>query len=557
MSVLINLDDARAEDARVVGAKAARLAQARRRGLPVLPGVVVPLEAGRPAIAGAAAALERGGSGAARLAAMEVELDQTLLAGLGQEIPRLGPPLVVRSSSPLESGGRWAGAFSSFEGIGPEDLPTALRGVWASAFTVHALERCQATGIDPAGVELAVLVQPQVQPVCGGSARLLGDGTIAVHGTKGSPRDLMGGWEVGVRARVSADGQVDDAEARATLGAQPLRAAAELARRVSTVLGDDLIEWAWTGEDVVLLQSSALPAVPVADATVPRDLAHPLALRVARLAQRFPGPLGEGLVLPWAVSLAAFSPPVATAPSMAAGADLATAAAASAELLKQAWRQRPDRAREAAASTFAELRGPDPGPALARLDGLHPVDAARGERIVALLEGVAVALTPPSRGGDAGRFWRRTRDAAEALIRGTGTSPDPVRLGPDRWEPFVYGAVRAHGRAASGVPVVGGVAAGRVVVVRNPHDPPPVGDRDVIVTQRPLPALAPLLWRASALVTTSGNPAAHLMEVATSLGVPTVLGVDLEAVGGLQGLSTGSCLAAADGDEGLVAIAEA
>ncbi|MPZ86879.1 MAG: hypothetical protein GEU81_02180 [Nitriliruptorales bacterium] len=557
MPVLIDLDDARAQDARAVGAKAARLAQARRRGLPVLPGVVVPVDAGRPAIAGAAAALERGGSGAARLTAMEVEVDEALLAALSQESRRLGLPLVVRSSSPLESGGVWAGAFSSFEGVGPADLRTALRGVWASAFTVHALERCETTGTDPASLELAVLVQPQVEPVCGGSARVLGDGTVAVHATKGSPRDLMGGWEVGVRARVSADGHVDDAEAVATLGSEPFRAAADLARRVTTLLGDDLIEWAWTGEDALLLQTSALATAPITEATASPDLAHPLALQVARLAQRFPGPLGEGLVLPWAVSVPGFSPASGATPATAPDADLAAAAAASAELLKHAWQERPERAREAAKRVFAELRGPDPGPALARLAGLRPVDVAQGERVVALLEGVALTLATLGRIRHPRRFWRRNRDAAEASIRDFDPGEEPVRLGPDRWEPFVYGVVRAHGRVTSGVPVVPGVAAGRVVVVRNPHDPPLVVDRDVIVTQRPLPALSPLLWRASGLVTTSGNPAAHLMEVASSLGVPTVLGVDLETVDGLGRLGTSACLAAVDGDEGLVAITEA
>jgi phosphohistidine swiveling domain-containing protein len=41
---------------------------------------------------------------------------------------------------------------------------------------------------------------------------------------------------------------------------------------------------------------------------------------------------------------------------------------------------------------------------------------------------------------------------------------------------------------------------------------------------RPLPGFAPLLWRASALVCRGGGAAAHLFEVAGSLGVPTVVG---------------------------------
>lgn len=558
MGVLISLDDACGEDARVVGAKAAGLARARRLGLPALPGVVVPVEAGRPAIGRAATALTRGGSGAARLAMMDLDVDEALLAELRQEAGRLGTPVVVRSSSPLESGGVWAGALSSFEGIGPDDLRTAVRGVWASAFTVHALELCEATGTDPATLELAVLVQPQVEPTCGGSARVLSDGTVTVHATKGSPRDLMGGWEVGFRTQVFASGQIEDAEAKATLGAEPLRAAAALARRAQTLLGDDLIEWAWTGTDTVLLQTSRQPAAPPIEVTASAELVHPLALRIARLAQRFPGPLGEGLVLPWAVSLPAFWPPEASEPSRSPAVDLGAATAAAADLIKEAWQERPDRAREEAASVFTALRGPDPGPALTRLSTLRSVDPARGARVVALLEGLALAFVGQGTVRDPRRFWRRTRDAAEAGVRGlTPMQPEPLRLGPDRWEPFVHGTVRAHGRLVSGIPVVAGIAAGRLVVVDNPHDPPAVLDRDVVVAQRPLPGLSPLLWRASALVTTSGNPAAHLMEVATSLGVPTVLRADLGGRDGLRALAEQPHLAAVDGEEGVVALTPA
>jgi phosphoenolpyruvate-protein kinase (PTS system EI component) len=90
------------------------------------------------------------------------------------------------------------------------------------------------------------------------------------------------------------------------------------------------------------------------------------------------------------------------------------------------------------------------------------------------------------------------------------------------------------------------------VVVRDPHDLPPFEDRDVLVADRPLPALAPSLWRAGALVTATGNPAAHLMEVANSLALPTVLAAELTMFGGLAGLAAGDWLAAVDGDTGAV-----
>jgi phosphohistidine swiveling domain-containing protein len=70
--------------------------------------------------------------------------------------------------------------------------------------------------------------------------------------------------------------------------------------------------------------------------------------------------------------------------------------------------------------------------------------------------------------------------------------------------------------------------------------------RDVLVTALPLPHLAPLLWHSAALVSAGGSSGAHLFEVARSLGVPSVIGVDATVVGG-----PGS-LIPVDGDAGVV-----
>ena len=148
-------------------------------------------------------------------------------------------------------------------------------------------------------------------------------------------------------------------------------------------------------------------------------------------------------------------------------------------------------------------------------------------------------------------MWRATADQLRQIVT-DADHVDPQWIGPDRWEPFLHAAIRSNGQATSGTPVVPGIAAGRVVVVRNPHTPPPFEDRDVIIADRPLPALAPLLWRAGALVTVTGNPAAHLMEVANSVALPTVLAAELASFGGLSGLAEGHWLAAVDGDTGVV-----
>ncbi|MGH2540525.1 MAG: hypothetical protein ACRDGK_08395, partial [Actinomycetota bacterium] len=59
MADLLTLEEPRARDPRVVGAKAAGLAGASARALPVLPGVIVPVGVLAPAIAAGAASLGR------------------------------------------------------------------------------------------------------------------------------------------------------------------------------------------------------------------------------------------------------------------------------------------------------------------------------------------------------------------------------------------------------------------------------------------------------------------------------------------------------------------
>ena len=153
---LLDLADARCGDPLVSGAKAAGLHRALRAGLPVLPGAVVPVGAGATSAARGAAALERGGSGRARMEAMATPLADALRAALDEHVRAQGSTVVVRSSSTHEGDTAWSGAFSSFDGIGPAEVDTAVRGVWASAFGVDALRRAEATGVAPGEAHLAV-----------------------------------------------------------------------------------------------------------------------------------------------------------------------------------------------------------------------------------------------------------------------------------------------------------------------------------------------------------------------------------------------------------------
>jgi pyruvate,water dikinase len=255
------------------GFKAARLGAALRAGLPVLPGWVVPAAEGKSALGAGADAVRAGRLGAGRVAVLAQALDPMLVGELRAVVDLLGGRVIVRSSSPLEGDGRWAGAFSSVTGVGKEDVETGVRSCWASAFAVDPLRRLDGCGLGLEALELAVLVQPEIVPDAGGVARA-GPGGVTVEGISGHPGPLLSGWAAGAR---------DDTLA-GLAGPAVVAEAAALARRVFGELGDDVIEWAASGGKVWLLQSlrsgrpaNGEPDVPlaVAGTRVPGSPATP------------------------------------------------------------------------------------------------------------------------------------------------------------------------------------------------------------------------------------------------------------------------------------------
>ena len=190
-AVPLSLDDPAARDPAVVGVKAAGLAAAANAGLPVLPGWILPLEASTAAIAAGARALETAGRPSAYLAAMEAAVPSPLPSSGAMDGER--GSLVVRSSTALDDDGRWSGAFASYLGIEPGDLPTAVRGCWASAFSGDALGRCAEAGVDVDTLRVAVLVQPFLRLDAGGTARFRDDGMVDVSVAPGGPSGVVAG----------------------------------------------------------------------------------------------------------------------------------------------------------------------------------------------------------------------------------------------------------------------------------------------------------------------------------------------------------------------------
>ena len=102
VSDLINLNDPVARDVMLVGGKAASLALLSQRGLPVQPGVIVPVLAFDRFLE----RKEFRGLSDEKLAEaiLESELNAELAGRLRTAAARLGPRLVVRSSAVAEDG---------------------------------------------------------------------------------------------------------------------------------------------------------------------------------------------------------------------------------------------------------------------------------------------------------------------------------------------------------------------------------------------------------------------------------------------------------------------
>jgi len=441
------------EDSRLAGDKAARLARAAAAGLAVLPGWVVPVAEGGPALSAGVAAVRDGRPAAARRAVLGQRLDDDLAAELRNAVTRLGGRVIVRSSSPLEGDPRWSGAFSSVAEVGPGDVATAVRSCWASAFAVDPLGRLAACGLPPEALELGVLLQPEIRAAAGGVARVMpaadaaGAGVrveaeVTVEGVPGHPGALLAGWAEGASAVVR------------------------------------------------------LPAAPLGRAPVPGGPVRPGELCGAGR----PGENGlAGLVGPAAV-------------------------AAAADLAWRAWRLLGDDVIEWAAA-----------------DGRVWLLQSRRSGAVAALADGGPATAGRAAGGQAGG-GQLARDG------GGGLPMARTRM------PLLAATVLRRGEHVPGRPGAPGMAAGRLLACR-PHEHPVGGCGDaILLVDRPLPALAPLLFAARGVIARTGAAGSHLAEVARSLGVPMVLGCHPERVAGGPPVPDGAFLAAIDGSTGDVAL---
>lgn len=528
--MLLSLDNEESLSPEAVGAKAAWLARGRRAGLPVLPGLIVSADVSVPAMRTAVETLERRGSGGARMSITDGPIPDTNEGELIEGAGRLGDVLVVRSSSVLEGGGEWSGAFTSYLEARPEEVPKAVKGCWASSFTVDALGRHEAAGIPPGSAPMGVLIQRALEPDFGGVARIAGD-TVEVIAVAGSPAPLVQGWEPGVHMKVSSS-EVVSSESMEV----PRDLVIDLARALreaEAAIGANTCEWASVGTEVFLLQlaQQIVELRPSgADLDSHRD---PRLVDVARLVRRFPGPLGERLVLGWALA----DPTEFLEPPARRDIDPVDALVEAKEhadtLMSQVWGIHKTEVVDRSTHLFRTLRGDEPTEALAILDTLRKPDLERAGLTLELIQTVLERLADQGATSFPETGWRlRYNDALKALRSGKQDALPP-RIGFDRWQPFDTSVIMAQGLDTGGTAAAPGLASGRMCYIPDPHDTAHFRPRDVVVGPYPVPNYAPLLFDASAIVTLGGSAAAHLFESARALAIPAVCGVNLaEVLGG-------------------------
>ena len=549
---LVWLDEADAQDPALVGAKASRLATARARGLPVLDGFVVPVEVCDPIIrAGETVLRSTNNSGAARSAVYN-HPPPPLLQDIAETARQLGNSLVVRSSSRAEAEGIWAGAFSSYLGMGPDELTQGVIGCWASVLSPGTLKRGEVTGTSPPEIGMAVLIQPEIRPTWGGVATAADDGSVRVTGARGHPAGLVAGWERGHLAIVNARGDIP--ADGAPLGSRLLREIADLTRATAEKIQCNHIEWIEDQEGRLHL----VQVQPKVDSRVdhvnrpppdPVQAAEPWMSGALRMMIRYPGPVGEELVWPWAVGLQDLSPARTGQTRKTVATLIKDVREGVALLMSQRWGG-TDSSTNLDRAWSALPRG-DSAPLWGLISRYRWVDRRFAAELLSNLQQLAQALTTVGVIPHPGWIWY--------LDPSNLDQPPPDRHSPMRrigttfWDAWMYGVITSQDESISGIPASRGWGVGRLRFIDNADDAASFSPREVIATSAPIGNLAPLLWNAAGLITAEGSPGAHLFEVAEWLAVPAVCGVDFRhwptpAMG--QSHEGADLIVAVDGDRG-------
>ncbi len=298
---MVDLDRIEAGDRHQAGGKALQLARLARRGLPVPGGFVVPVDAFADALRGAGlwAQAERAWRDPSSVdltgladAVRAMVLPEGFETGLVARARALGGRVAVRSSGVEEDGASrsFAGQHETVLGLAPEEVPTAVRRVWASLWSDAAMAyREGRRGPAPAGMAVIVqrLISPRVSgvmftinPLSGSWREMivestwgLGEGLVSgqvtphwflVRRPRRAPRavqrvtsrvrlslvqqdlpEIREVWELDDHGRVQRRSVPEGQRYRATLDARTLLRLCRLGLRVEAELGEPQdVEWA-------------------------------------------------------------------------------------------------------------------------------------------------------------------------------------------------------------------------------------------------------------------------------------------------------------------------
>jgi phosphohistidine swiveling domain-containing protein len=311
-----------------------------------------------------------------------------------------------------------------------------------------------------------------------------------------------------------------------------LEAVRNVAVRAFRALGTDRLEWGVTAGEIMILQLSASGGGSAARPLASADGRHHggASVALARVLATRRGPLADRLLAPWAAILSA----AGAADAIARAADATPLHARALALLDRA--ERLDEAVAAAwGRPIAELRD-----VLATGAGvaLEPGSVAglrdAGTSLLADVEAMAADLSARGVLPTPEAFWRSDATwllaTTAALDAGEDAPPPPLDGHAfDPWDDLRFGVARAKGDVRVGIAASPGRATGRPRRVTGPEDAVTLEPGDVLVVEHPVPALAPLLWDRGGVIAASGSPGSHLCEVARSIHVPMIVGVDVPA----------------------------
>lgn len=253
------LDDPGCRDPREFGGKAASLAGLCAAGLPVAPGFAIGAAAYRAFLdesglrAAVVAALEGGDPAAAAdqlgaqlaaaptPAAVDTEIRQRYQR-LCEQSGVADLDVAVRSSATAEDSATasFAGEFQTWVDVaGAEDVLAHVRRCWSSVFAAQAIGYARNSGLDPAAVEMAVVVQRTVRahaagvmftisPVTGDRSRIVieaswGLGLAVVGGEVTPDRWVIDKVGLGILEFTPGDKRIEYRRGGAAVGVDPAR----------------------------------------------------------------------------------------------------------------------------------------------------------------------------------------------------------------------------------------------------------------------------------------------------------------------------------------------